>query len=461
MRSDDLRRIMNLLAEDDGVTLPLPRDEDGRRAHPDIKYDVTPKKVTADVSSYVSQTFTKLAQKIVRMRVLTAEINELEAEVKQQGRNQIAEFFSAADAVRTRVIETVSFTLKLTADPAPTTTVKYAEVLKELEQDLTPELIEKLNDLKKKYSTVTQKSAALSWESKRKDESVNMNEGAWDNLKEFFKKYLNAIRSWGKSYDSKLNALKAKVEGVTESFDEPNYGRPYQSLNDFYSPGSTEIWYVKPDFFGTIRKADDIDPNEVTRTHVHVGNVAETDLEKVFEMMQGENWSPMGEARSLIRKLGLAHTSMSVGDIITVDGVRYMVAFSGFDQIDPLTAESIAESALRSEFEKFMESPEDKSPYGWKDQSHRKTWADPNRHIDDTPHLERTIKTGDGRKFYIWSKKGKFVAVDQMGKNIPLAKEPADVDEAEHLLAFAVNASSYEVMATKELALEGAIAPKF
>lgn len=35
----------------------------------------------------------------------------------------------------------------------------------------------------------------------------------------------------------------------------------------------------------------------------------------VFMKMQGENWSPKGEARDLIRALGLRHTSMSVGDI--------------------------------------------------------------------------------------------------------------------------------------------------
>ena len=32
--------------------------------------------------------------------------------------------------------------------------------------------------------------------------------------------------------------------------------------------------------------------------------------------MQGENWSPHGEARSLIERLGLSHTSMSVGDVL-------------------------------------------------------------------------------------------------------------------------------------------------
>jgi predicted MPP superfamily phosphohydrolase len=39
-------------------------------------------------------------------------------------------------------------------------------------------------------------------------------------------------------------------------------------------------------------------------------------LDDIFEMMQGENYSPAGEARDLIRSSGTHHTSMSVGDII-------------------------------------------------------------------------------------------------------------------------------------------------
>jgi hypothetical protein len=39
------------------------------------------------------------------------------------------------------------------------------------------------------------------------------------------------------------------------------------------------------------------------------------ELEEVFFTMQGENWSPHGEAREMILSLGVRHTSMSVGDL--------------------------------------------------------------------------------------------------------------------------------------------------
>ena len=42
--------------------------------------------------------------------------------------------------------------------------------------------------------------------------------------------------------------------------------------------------------------------------------------DEIFHTMQGEIWSPNGEARPLIRGLKLQHTSMSVGDIVVEEG---------------------------------------------------------------------------------------------------------------------------------------------
>jgi hypothetical protein len=37
-----------------------------------------------------------------------------------------------------------------------------------------------------------------------------------------------------------------------------------------------------------------------------------------FDKFQGENWSPNGEARPIIRAMGITHTSMSVGDCVEI-----------------------------------------------------------------------------------------------------------------------------------------------
>jgi hypothetical protein len=58
------------------------------------------------------------------------------------------------------------------------------------------------------------------------------------------------------------------------------------------------------------------------------------DIDHVFHTMQGEVWSPNGEARSLIRALGLDHTSMSVGDlVVTEDGDAFECDMVGWKDI--------------------------------------------------------------------------------------------------------------------------------
>ena len=58
-------------------------------------------------------------------------------------------------------------------------------------------------------------------------------------------------------------------------------------------------------------------------------------LDQIYNLMQGEVWSPNGEGRELIQSLGLNHTSMSMGDIIYSgkDKEFWMVMPSGFSNV--------------------------------------------------------------------------------------------------------------------------------
>jgi len=49
--------------------------------------------------------------------------------------------------------------------------------------------------------------------------------------------------------------------------------------------------------------------------------------------MQGECWSPKGEATMMIRKCGADHTSMSVGDVIKIRHQLWICCPTGFEQI--------------------------------------------------------------------------------------------------------------------------------
>jgi hypothetical protein len=57
-------------------------------------------------------------------------------------------------------------------------------------------------------------------------------------------------------------------------------------------------------------------------------------LDRIYASMQAEVWSPNGEARVLIRQKDLAHTSMSVGDVIVdPEGHAQLVASAGFEDL--------------------------------------------------------------------------------------------------------------------------------
>lgn len=97
----------------------------------------------------------------------------------------------------------------------------------------------------------------------------------------------------------------------------------------------TEIWYQTPDSFRRQPDPDfKIDSNNLEATHVLLGRISETGLEQIFRIMQGEFWSPNGEANDMIRRLGLGHTSMSVGDVVRLpDGKAHVVANVGFQWV--------------------------------------------------------------------------------------------------------------------------------
>jgi hypothetical protein len=59
-------------------------------------------------------------------------------------------------------------------------------------------------------------------------------------------------------------------------------------------------------------------------SHVRLCEVQADSLDDAWCQMQAERWSPNGEARPLLERLGLSHTSMSVGDVILdEDGIHW------------------------------------------------------------------------------------------------------------------------------------------
>lgn len=118
----------------------------------------------------------------------------------------------------------------------------------------------------------------------------------------------------------------------------------YTTLNDAstlhteLANGTTEIWYSKSKYFRDMTggsrylKKQRLLPTSDTlsKTHTKIGSINTVDLNKIFHLMQGETWSPNGEARDIISNSGAGRTSMSVGDIIKMNGIMHMVDDHGF-----------------------------------------------------------------------------------------------------------------------------------
>lgn len=108
----------------------------------------------------------------------------------------------------------------------------------------------------------------------------------------------------------------------------------YRSLADAgkaYRPGNTEIWYKK-------RNAENtpVDLTNLNKTHALVGTLRELNPSKIFSLLQGENYSPRGEADIFLSKKGVSHTSISNGDIIKSKNKILILTANGWKNINQI-----------------------------------------------------------------------------------------------------------------------------
>ena len=110
---------------------------------------------------------------------------------------------------------------------------------------------------------------------------------------------------------------------------------------------NVKIWYTKQNTdesyfisrdllcFGSAAKdISEICSENIKETHTLIAEVSVATqpklLENIYKIMQGEIWSPNGEAYDFILNSETRHTSMSVGDIIQLNETLFMVDKHGF-----------------------------------------------------------------------------------------------------------------------------------
>ena len=145
----------------------------------------------------------KKIDKIIDM--LTEQRNTLNEQVKER----LGELFNAEDEVLTRVVETVSLTATLSKrTPASTIEVEDFDAQGFIEEiyNTMPDLVEQLDEIKKRYTTLNtiekpEKSPAL---------RVNLNEGVEDKLdlvEQYSEKSAEMVLYKLNEYDNKISHI--------------------------------------------------------------------------------------------------------------------------------------------------------------------------------------------------------------------------------------------------------------
>lgn len=110
-----------------------------------------------------------------------------------------------------------------------------------------------------------------------------------------------------------------------------------------FEAGNTEIWYRKnfqenaegdiPFFLVSPPKL-----SSISESHVLLGKVAEQHKDTIFQMMQSENWAPLGMPdfsphTLFLKRIGATHSSMSVGDCVIINGKGWMRIMNGWQEL--------------------------------------------------------------------------------------------------------------------------------
>lgn len=177
-----------------------------------VTYDDSKKdKTIATVTGRVSERYTKLTKMIAEVKKKEKEVAELKKQINTKAFEGFDDLFNASDRVKTCVIKTVSLSVQL-SKATEAKSVKYAKVLEELSEHLTPELSEMMDELLEKYTSTVKRASTLKYDL---NESVIV-EGFLDKLKAWFAKFLDHVKKWCKTYESQLDRLQAELDSGKE-----------------------------------------------------------------------------------------------------------------------------------------------------------------------------------------------------------------------------------------------------
>ncbi len=167
-------------------------------------------RVIVELSGRESEKFTKLAKSFKRTKTQIERLVKVQDALNAEVKKEAIDLFDAQDEVMTRVVNTVSLGITISKKPEVKDTIKtdWEQVAKGI-MALTPELDDKIKELIEQFTTV--KAGVPKDVSLRVDIKEGVISDAFGKLLGKLKSFLNSIKSWGSSYDSKLEKLKSQL----------------------------------------------------------------------------------------------------------------------------------------------------------------------------------------------------------------------------------------------------------
>jgi len=164
-------------------------------------------KVIVELDGNESAAATRLAKEYKRLleeqKALTEKIDDLKGKAKQMASG----YFDAKEELFTRILNTVSMTITISKESKRKSEKFDVDGAFGAIAKLVPELTKKIEDIRKKFTEVKETAVKSSVKVDVKESAIG---DIIKKVKDAAKKFLDSIKTWGKSYDTKLNNIKTK-----------------------------------------------------------------------------------------------------------------------------------------------------------------------------------------------------------------------------------------------------------
>lgn len=160
-----------------------------------------------------SAALSRVAKRYVRLEKSMEAMKKQRDEMNERLKEEVAGLFDSEDAVVTRVVETVSFTLTLAKEiqkVEPTVKRDYEAIANELAKLIPEELQSKVDEITQLYTTIIPPKPPV-----KRISVAPISEGVITTVKAAIRAMASKLREflrWGAKYDAQLEGLKTQLQ---------------------------------------------------------------------------------------------------------------------------------------------------------------------------------------------------------------------------------------------------------